>query len=163
MGFDPGIMNPSEESEPTPADGSIGQFPRGGDRRKRPTHRFSRYTLSGGRRRSVRRDSEREGSFVDLYSLPILLAVAWIALMNILDSYFTLVHLQAGGIELNPVADQLLQTGRFGFVFLKCSLIGFALTVLCLHKNFRLARVGLWTSAVAYTVLVGYHLMLFQA
>ncbi|MEL6715603.1 MAG: DUF5658 family protein, partial [Planctomycetota bacterium] len=77
------------------------------------------------------------------------------------DSFFTLVHLQAGGVEVNPIAAALLKTGRFGFVFSKALLIAGALLVLALHKNFQLARLGLWLATTAYTLLVGYHLTLF--
>jgi len=135
---------------------------RGPDRRQRPTPRFSRYSLLSGRRRSVRRHEEVEGSFVDRYGGRLLLLVLWIAAMNVGDSFFTLVHLQAGGIELNPVAAALLTTGRGGFVFLKSFLIALALVVLAVHKNFFLARVGLWTAAGTYTLLVLYHVSLFQ-
>ena len=72
------------------------------------------------------------------------------------------MHLQAGGVEINPVADALLQTGRLGFVISKSLLIGSALLVLCLHKNYPMAKVGLLASAGIYTALVGYHLSLFQ-
>lgn len=133
---------------------------RGGDRREEPTPRFSRFSFLGGRRVAARRPQELEGSYVDLYRTPLLLAVLWIAIMNVGDSFFTMLHLQSGGIELNPVADGLLQTGRFGFVFWKSFAIGVALIVLTLHKNFSLARLGLWISAGAYTLLVGYHLFL---
>lgn len=132
------------------------------DRRQAPTPRFSRYSLQGGRRRSSRRKLEGEGSFVDLYATRLWLLIFWIAAMNVADSYFTLVHLQAGGIELNPVADRMLATGRTGFVLLKSGLIAVALVVLCLHKNFWLARVGLWSAAGVYTLLVIYHLSLFR-
>ena len=71
-------------------------------------------------------------------------------------------YLQAGGIELNPVAGALLETGRGGFVFWKSFLIGMALVVLAIHKNFYLARIGLWTAAGTYTLLLIYHLSLFQ-
>ena len=135
---------------------------RGPDRRQRPTPRFSRYSIFGGRRTEVRRPDEMEGSFVDRYGTGIFLAVVWVALMNIGDSFFTLVHLQAGGIELNPVAQLLLETGRWNFVFAKSFLIGLALSVLVVHKNFFLARIGLWTAAGTYTLLVGYHLLLFR-
>ena len=146
---------PSESPAPT--------FPpRGPDRRVRPTPRLSRYSLFGGRRAAVRRPGDIEGSFVDRYGRGIVLAVVWVALMNIGDSFFTLVHLQAGGIELNPVAQLLLETGRWNFVFAKSLLIGLALSVLVLHKNFFLARIGLWTAAGTYTLLVGYHLLLFK-
>lgn len=131
------------------------------DRRSHPTPRLSLYSLHGGRRRSVQRAEESEGAFVDLYSPWVLFWVTWVALMNIGDSFFTLVHLQAGGVEVNPVAAAMLRTGRFGFVFIKVALIGVALLVLTLHKNFQLARWGLWVSTAAYTTLVIYHLTLF--
>lgn len=135
---------------------------RGPDRRTAPTPRFSRYALWGGRRAGPRRSEEREGSFVDVYGRRLFLIVLWVALMNIGDSFFTLVHLQNGGVELNPVAKMLLTTGRWNFVFAKSILIGLALTVLAMHKNFYLARIGLWTAAGTYTCLVAYHLFLFR-
>ena len=135
---------------------------RGPDRRVGPTPRISRFSFLGGRRRQFRREEEKEGSFVDRYSIRLWLLILWVALMNIGDSYFTLVHLQAGGIELNPIAGALLGTGRAGFVFVKSVLIALALCVLCLHKNFFLARLGLWIAAGSYTMLFAYHLSLFR-
>lgn len=116
--------------------------------------------MFGGRRRSVRRDGEREGTFVDLYDWPLLGVLAWIAIANMADSFFTLHHLQAGGVELNPIAEQLLRTGRFGFVSIKCGLISLALLVLLMHKNFAAARLGIWLAGAAYTLLLAYHLVL---
>lgn len=147
---------------PEPALEPVSYRDRSFDRRAEPTPRFSRFALTGGRRRGPRRQAEQEGSFVDLYSKRLWLLILWVALMNLADSYFTLVHLQAGGVEINPVADALLQTGRLGFVLSKSLLIGAALLVLCLHKNYPLAKLGLFASAGIYTALVGYHLSLFQ-
>lgn len=130
------------------------------DRRGASTPRISRYSLFGGRRRDVRRDQEREGTFVDLYDWPILGVLAWIAVANMADSFFTLHHLQAGGVELNPIAERLLRTGHLGFVSIKCGLISVALMVLLLHKNFAAARLGIWIAGVAYTLLFAYHLLL---
>ncbi|MDA1263644.1 MAG: DUF5658 family protein [Planctomycetota bacterium] len=146
---------------PPPPTTSIRHIKRGPDRRKEPTRRFSRFTFLGGRRRSVRRPEEVEGSYVDRYRTMVLALIAWVALMNIGDSFFTLWHLQSGGVELNPVAEALLRTGRFGFVFWKSLLIAFALLVLVMHKNFWLARCGLWVAAGGYTLLNLYHLSLF--
>lgn len=134
--------------------------PRGGDRRRNPTPRVSRYTFFGGRRRGSRREGEEVNSFVDSYSLRMWCLLIWVTLMNSGDSFFTLLHLQQGGIELNPVAGAMLETGRVGFVGLKSFLITVPLIVLCLHKNFALARVGLWIAAGTYTVLLGYHVSL---
>ena len=134
---------------------------RGEDRRKERTPRLSRWSFVGGRRRGPRREGERDGSFVDLYGLGMLLALMWIALANVADCFFTLVHLQNGGSEVNPVADLLLQTGLVNFVLLKSGLVSVALLVLCLHKNLRIAKYGIWGAALAYGVLIVYHLALF--
>ncbi len=156
---------PPAEEHPVPMTTTVfvpgAAIRRGPDRRVSPTPRISRYTLLGGRRKSVRRDAEREGTYVDVYGLAAVLAVVWVALMNMGDSYFTMVHLQSGGIELNPVAAFLLTTGRVGFVLAKGLMITIALAVLVLHKNFWLARVGLWVAAGSYTLLNIYHLSLF--
>jgi len=141
----------------TPA---AGVLPRGGDRRRTPTPRLSRFSFWGGRRRGARREGESQNTFVDHYSLRIWALLVWVALMNSGDSFFTLLHLQQGGIELNPVAAVMLGTGRMGFVALKSFLITVPLVVLCLHKNFALARLGLWIAAGTYTLLFVYHISL---
>jgi hypothetical protein len=148
---------------PRPAGGSDAQWgPRDRDRRRQRTPRFSRFSLFGGRRRRARREHELEGSFVDLYGQRLWALALWTALMNAGDCFFTLVHLQAGGTEVNPIAAMLLGTGRFGFVVWKSLLIGLALLVLVQHKNFTLARFGLWTACGGYTLLFLYHLLLFR-
>ncbi|HIG10960.1 MAG: DUF5658 family protein [bacterium] len=133
---------------------------RGFDRRGQATPRFSRYSMRGGRRRKVRREEEREGSFVDLYGAQTLVLIMWVAVLNAADSFFTIHHLQAGGIELNPVAAAMLDTGREGFVLAKAAMISVALLVLCMHKNFLLARLGLLASIATYSALVIYHIWL---
>ncbi|MFT4709225.1 MAG: hypothetical protein ACJAZ8_001485 [Planctomycetota bacterium] len=135
---------------------------RGPDRRAGTTPRFSKYTFTGGRRGNFRRGGEGVEAFVDVYPTRLLVLLIWIAVMNLLDSFFTLVHLQAGGIELNPFAAILLETGRVGFVVWKAVLIGGAILVLCIHKNFVIAKAGLFLAASAYTLLVLYHLSLFR-
>jgi len=158
---------PMEPAQHSPAPSGtipigVGDSGRSGtDRRAQPTPRLSRWSFGRGRRRGARRAHEVEGSFVDVYSPSMLAAILWIALMNAADSFFTIVHLQNGGQEVNPVANALLLTGRAQFVLIKSAVISVALLVLCLHKNFHLARLGLWLAAVAYTCLLAYHLLLF--
>ena len=152
-------MSAGQAADPDP--GETQHRPRGPDRRRSATPRFSFYSLWGGRRRGQRRAEEQAGTFVDVYGSRLWLVVMWVVLMNIADSFFTLVHLQNGGVEANPMAEALLRTGRAGFVFWKCGLIGLALVVLTVHKNFPMARAGLWISAGAYTLLLCYHLALF--
>lgn len=157
-------MGPAHDDEQPPAAGTarLGRGRGPSDRRTRPTPRLSSWSIQDGRRTEPRRRTEFEGSFVDLYGSGLLFAILWVALMNSADSFFTIIHLQNGGEEANPVAGVLLLSGRVSFVLLKSTIISLALLVLCVHKNFHLARLGLWTSAVAYTCLFVYHLVLFH-
>jgi len=158
-----GATSEERTAVPGPAAGAAAESAldrRGLDRRHEATPRLSRYSFVGGRRRGARRAGEEVHSFVDQYGQRMWALLAWVALMNAGDSFFTLLHLQDGAIELNPVAGWMLTTGRIGFVLLKSILITLPLVVLCLHKNFPLARMGLWLAAVVYTALVGYHIWL---
>lgn len=127
-----------------------------GDRRKRPTPAFSRYSIFGGRRASSGADT-----FTDLYPPSVFAALLLICALNLLDAFFTLVYLQRGGSEANPIAGAMLEKSPTFFVFWKTFVLGNALAILCLHKNFRRARVGIIAGAGVYVLLTGYHLFLF--
>ena len=118
----------------------------GPDRRQRPTPMLSRYALFGGRRRTVRRDEEREGAFVDVHGPRILLMTVSIVALNLLDAWFTLLFLSHGGQELNPMVQFVLDLGGhpWPFLLLKTVGIGCLCAFLVLTKNFRSARFGLW-------------------
>ncbi|MBL8899140.1 MAG: hypothetical protein JNM84_15990 [Planctomycetes bacterium] len=141
-----------------------GDAPRrdGPDRRKRPTPMFSRYTFIGGRRKEARREGEREGAFVDVYGPGILLLVLFVVGLNIFDSFFTLVYLQRGGLEANPIVQVLLDQGMGTFVLVKNLVIGFALCMLCVCKNFSYARLGLQIAIWVYSLLAVYHIFLYS-
>lgn len=127
-----------------------------GERRKRPTPMVSKYTFVGGRRLSRENDS-----YTDLYAVRVFVVMLAITALNVLDSFFTLVYLQRGGSEANPVAAWMLSHGDYFFIFFKTFVMGGALAILCLHKNFHRARVGIWLGSALYTLLTAYHLFLF--
>ena len=127
-----------------------------GDRRKRPTPAFSRYSLFGGRRAS-----NRSETYTDLYGPGVFAALLGICALNLLDAFFTLVYLQRGGTEANPIVDMMLRKSPTFFVFWKTFVLGNALAILCLHKNFRRARFGIVIGAGVYVLLTMYHLFLF--
>jgi len=80
--------------------------------------------------------------------------------LNIFDAFCTLVWLQRGGSEGNPLMDLAIQAGDSVFLFQKCFVAGLWLLVLLVHKNFRIARIGLWVLLAVYGVLAGYHAFL---
>jgi len=142
-------------------DGAAGR--RGGtDRRARPTPMWSRHAIFGGRRRTVRRAEEREGSFVDVHGHRLFLLVSAIVALNLLDAWFTLLFLSHGGRELNPFVQVVLDLDGhpWPFLWFKTFGIGLACAFLALTKNFRPARIGLWFVFGGYSLLLGWHLYL---
>lgn len=130
------------------------------DRRRRPTPMLSRYSLLGGRRRHPRRDREREGAFVDLYSRRLALLLLTFFLLTVFDSVATLYYLRKGGTELNPIANWMIQHGPVEFVVLKGSLTAVCVLFVLLHKNFRYARVAIAVGFLFYFGLALYHIVL---
>jgi hypothetical protein len=143
-----------------PADERRGQS----DRRHRPTPMWSRFMVSGGRRRTIRRAEEREGAFVDAHGPGILAIALAIIALNLLDAWFTLLFLSHGGKELNPFVQVVLDMGShpWPFLLLKTIGIGCACAFLVITKNFRPARIGIIAVLIGYTALLGWHLYLLQ-
>ena len=81
--------------------------------------------------------------------------------INIADAFFTLEWIGRGGVEGNPVMAWVLGFGQVPFLGLKCLAVGAWLLILMIHKNFTLARMGLWALLVFYSFLFAYHLFLY--
>jgi len=87
------------------------------DRRQKPTPFISRYSFFGGRRTdNGRRDGESAPGYVDLYSPRLWALLLFFLALNLLDSHYTMIYLQRGGAEANPVALWLLGLGPWAFL-----------------------------------------------
>ena len=129
------------------------------DRRGRPTPIFSRYSLFG-KRQGFRRGGEAVGSYVDRYGPRMMALLIAIIGLCILDALFTLLYIQRGGGELNPLMDAAIDAGVFPFLALKCGLTLVGMAFLCLHKNFRFVKAILTGVLLLYIALFGYHVYL---
>jgi len=129
------------------------------DRRVRPTRMFSRYTLIG-RRGRFRRGEERGNAYVDRYSPKMMAALVTIVVLCVLDALFTLLYLQRGGSELNPIMAAAIEVGVVPFLLIKNGLTILGVLFLCLHKNFRLVKPLIGGILVLYLLLLFYHLYL---
>jgi len=159
------IEDPERGGQPRASEVEVdGERRAGADRRARPTPMFSRYLFWGGRRRHVRRDEEREGSFVDIHGPWTLVVVLVIVALNVLDAFFTMLFLAHGGTELNPLVAVMLESDwhPWPFLLLKTVGIGVACAFLMIAKHFRSARIGMAFVIVGYSVLLGWHFILLQ-
>ena len=130
------------------------------DRRQRPTPVLSKYSFFGGRRRAPRRDDEREGAFIDVYSSRLAALLLLFFALTVFDSVATLFYLRKGGTEMNPIAQWMIDQGNIEFVLYKGVLTGVCVLFVLLHKNFRYARYAIGVGFSFYFVLAIYHIVL---
>jgi hypothetical protein len=130
------------------------------DRRRRPTPAFSRFTLTGGRRRAVRRETDHQAVYVDQLPLGVLVVVLSIFSFHILDGVLTLFHISRGGVELNPFMDYCLRQGPVTFMSTKLGLAGVGLIFLGAHSRWPVVRRGLAGLLILYAGVICYHLFL---
>jgi len=125
------------------------------DRRRQPTPIFSRYTL-WGRRRVLRRNEDQEkGGYVDRYGARLLFFLVLIVGLNILDSFFTMIILDCGGWEVNPIVRSAIEVYGDDFWVWKFMIVSVNLILLCIHSRFRYVnRIILWITLLFLGVIL---------
>jgi hypothetical protein len=129
----------------------------GTDRRLRPTRWHD--SLFGHRQRvRGRRRGESRNVYVDLYHAADLIFISLLFLLNLVDAGLTLSHVSSGGIEQNPLMDELMHWGPIYFLLEKFVVVGLCLLAMVVHKTFKLARIGAWILLVFYSLLMVRHI-----
>jgi Domain of unknown function (DUF5658) len=108
----------------------------GTDRRRLKLWTFI-YGAWRGRRVVERRTGTRAG-YVDRYPSSVALAAVALYTLAMADAYGTLVLLEAGAEEVNPVMEALLEAEPAWFVPVKLAITAVGVLMLVLHKNFSL-------------------------
>lgn len=142
---------------------------RGRADRRRTTLKTFVYSVFLGRRRGPQRAGELAKPFYkDRYEAGLLLLVLAILILCITDAGLTLLILEKGGTELNPVMVWLLEAGSRVFFFTKYLITTLGVMVLLIHIHFRLFR-GirmphfLFALCCFYMILVGYEVSILAA
>lgn len=127
------------------------------DRRSQPTSFVSTLNF-GGRRKAFRRKGEGQDRYVDCLSPRTFALTLLIFTLSTLDAIFTLIHLQNGGSELNPLMRQVIQRGFQSFVIIKSLGVGLMGCFLAMHQNFKISFYGMHVLTAIYSILLAYHL-----
>ena len=131
------------------------------DRRIQPTPGLSRFTLCGRRRTFRRKDDQQRGGYVDQYHSGLLLMIILSIGLTILDAFFTMMILDDGGWEVNPLVRSAIQLFGDRFWAWKFAMISIPLVLLCLHSKFRLVVPALKIITAISIVVVSYQIFLF--
>jgi hypothetical protein len=145
-------MSPPQQEDLTPG--------RSGTDRRRLSLRSLVYGAWRGRRAAERRSGTQAG-YVDRYPSSVVLAAVALFTLAMADAYGTLVLLEAGAQEVNPVMEALLEAEPTWFVPVKLAITAVGVLLLVLHKNFTLfgrlpslrlmhALLGLYGCLIAY-------------
>jgi hypothetical protein len=96
---------------------------------------------------------------VDRLSLRTYVLALLIFALSTLDAIFTFINLQMGGVELNPLMRQIIQTD-FQLAFIIKSLgVGLVGCFFAIHQNFKISFYGMHALTAIYSVLLAYHLV----
>jgi hypothetical protein len=153
------VQAPAESDSPENLGGGSTERRVSRDRRDRPTKGWD--SLLGFHRRQLgRREGESENIYVDRYDRQDVALTIAILVLNILDAFFTLRWLDMGGAEGNPLMAMLIQASDLMFILQKCLVVGLWILILVIHKNFRIARFGLWGVLILYAGILLYHFSL---
>jgi hypothetical protein len=134
-------------------DGMDTERRRGQDRRQSSRANF-RYFLINGRRESARREEDQTRIFFfDRYNQRIFAAIIAILMLSIFDALLTLVLIERGSSELNPVMAYFLEYGPLPFIVSKYLLTSFGVVVLLIYKNVFINKINMYTHSLFSCVI----------
>jgi hypothetical protein len=113
--------------------------------------------LFGGRRVDYRRHADRQRMlYVDWYQQSLFGTIVLILLLSVMDALLTIVLINHGATEINPIMAFYLEMGPYPFLFVKYGLTCTGLLILVLCKNFFLKSIRVHAGALLYLVLVAF-------
>ena len=131
-----------------PCESSSNEKRRRSDRRTDNKARL-KYLLFNGRRERSRRDEDRgKAAIFDRYNQKLFLAITTILVLSILDAVLTLIVIQRGATELNPVMAYFLEFGIPTFIVAKYLLTSIGVFILLIFKNVFLTKIKIYTHSL---------------
>lgn len=130
-----------------------GENRRDKDRRKNQKARFKYLLFNGRRERSRRAEDNQKAAFFDRYPPKLFAAIAAILMLSIFDALLTLILIDKGSTELNPVMDYFLQHGLLPFIIAKYILTSIGVVILLIFKNVFITRAKIYTHSLFPAVI----------
>jgi Domain of unknown function (DUF5658) len=130
------------------------------DRRRQPTPGLNRYILFGQRKGLRRRIDQEKGGYVDRYSSGLFFILVLIIGLNVLDALLTMMILELGGRELNPVVQSVMDLCGEKFWVWKFAVVSLSMVLLCLHSRFKRVMAVCIGSGFIYLAVMLYQIFL---
>lgn len=130
------------------------------DRRKQPTLALSRFTVKGERRNFRRKEDQERGGYVDRYGSGLFFLIVLIAGLNVIDALLTMIILEDGGREMNPIVCSVMQIYGDKFWIWKFAIVSVPLILLCIHSKFRRTTPVILGMGVIYVAVILFQIVL---
>jgi len=125
-----------------------------GKDRRRDTKAQFKYFLVNGRRELARREEDKIRYFLfDRYNQRIFAAITAILMLSIFDALLTLILIERGSSELNPVMAYFLEYGPLPFIISKYLLTSFGVVILLIFKNVLINKINMYTHSLFICVI----------
>ena len=113
--------------------------------------------LMFGRRQEVRRRVDQERIlYLDRYSKTIFRLIVVILVFSVLDAFLTLLLIDHGAVELNPLMAFYLKIGPAQFVAVKYALTSLSIFVLLVYSNNSIKRLNLITRPMFSIICIAF-------
>jgi hypothetical protein len=130
------------------------------DRRQKPTPLLSKYTLWGKRKEFRREEDKKRGGYVDRYPPGLLFPIVLVVGLNVIDAFFTMLILDHGGWEVNPVIHSVIIILGDHFWIWKFGIVSLSIVILCLHSKFKIVRLLIISIALIYISIMLHQIIL---
>ena len=128
----------------------------GKDRRSNYKAQF-KYFLVNGRRETARREEDTTRLFFfDRYNHRMFAAITAILMLSIFDAVLTLILIERGASELNPVMAYFLEYGPLPFIIAKYLLTSFGVVILLIFKNVFIKKINMYTQSLFTCVIFAF-------
>ncbi len=107
-----------------------------------------------------RRIDQEKGGYVDRYSPGLFFFLVLIIGLNVLDALLTMMILEVGGWELNPIVQSVMDLSGEKFWVWKFAIVSLSMVLLCLHSRFKRVMVVCIGSGFIYLVVILYQIFL---
>jgi len=110
--------------------------------------------MVNGRRELARREEDKiRYFFFDRYNQRIFAAITAILMLSIFDALLTLILIERGSSELNPVMAYFLQYGPLPFIISKYLLTSLGIVILLIFKNVLINKINMYTHSLFICVI----------
>jgi hypothetical protein len=138
------------------------------DRRRRAWWSVCYGSFNPRRRTPPRRLDDLRFHSLDWHSAHLLAVAIGILLLCVADAFLTLVLLQGGAAEINPIMALLLGRSVATFAMLKLAMTGagtVSMVILARYRFMRLLRVewALYGVLIGYATLIGYEIWMLKS